>query len=161
MYKRALFLSLAFMILTQTLFACAAQPQNTIQPTPTLGEPLSQRDAIRHIRSHVIAQVQIVDPFQVAVAQAEGVGDVYAVSYLSPNPFGGELFNEEQKNVVLQATEGFVRSETKLPYLFVSATSVDQQAGNRTLSIDYESAYQWFTGQIDDAAYVATWIVVQ
>ena len=161
MVKKYLLLILMIFMLVPVITGCSAQPETDPQPTPTLAEPLSHRDAIRHMRSHVIQQVQIVDPFQVTVTQAEGVGDVFMVSYLSPYPFGGDLFEAELKNVGLQATEGFVRAEPRLAYLLIASTSVDQQAGSRTISIDYTSAYQWFTGQIDTEAFEATWGVVQ
>lgn len=148
-------------VLIFAIVGCSVQPHKSIQPTPTLAETLSQRDAIRHMRSHVIQQVQIVDPFQVTVIQAEGKGEVFAVSYVTPYPFGGDLFEEELKNVALQASEGFVRAEPRLPSLMISATSVDQQSGSRMIAIEFDAAYQWFTEQIDTEAYVGEWVLVQ
>ena len=149
------------LLLLVVVIGCSLRTQSSTQPTPTLVETLSQRDSIRRIRSRVITQVQIVDPFQVTTAQSEEFGDVYTVSYLSPYPFDGEEFEMELKNVALQASEGFVLSELKLPYLLISSTSVDKTAGIRILQIDYESAYQWFTGQIDTKTYQEKWVEIQ
>lgn len=153
-------ISILFLLLA-VVTGCSPRAQSSIQPTPTLAETLSQRDAIRRMRSKVITQVEIVDPFQVTTSQSEGVGDVYTVSYLSPYPFGGAEFEMELKNAALQASEGFVLSELKLPYLLISSTSVDKTAGIRILQIDYESAYQWFTGQIDTKTYQEKWVEIQ
>jgi hypothetical protein len=161
MVKKSTLLLLSILIFAISIASCSAKPLAYAQPTPTLSEPLSQRDAIRHMRSHVIQQVQIVDPFQVTVTQSEGAGDVFVISYLSPHPFASDAFEAELKNVVLQATEGFTRAEPRLPYLVITSTSVDQQSGSRTISIEFDTAYQWFTGQIDTESYSAKWVVVQ
>jgi uncharacterized lipoprotein YajG len=143
------------------LAGCARQAQTPVQPTPTLTERLAQRDAIRHMRSHVVAQLQIVDPFQVTVTPTDNGIDVFLISYLSPYPLGSKDFEEELKNVVLQASEGFVRSDPRLPTMFVSVTSVDQQSGSRMISVDYDSAYQWFTGQINTETYITRFETIQ
>ena len=139
----------------------ALQTTVEIQPTPTLPESLTHKEAVRMVKLAVIAEMKIVDPFVVQVTTLEGVGEVLAVSYLSPSDISSSVFGDEMANVIYKATEGFVRADPKLSHLVITSTSVGENPGTKSVAIGYEFAYQWFTRQIDDSAYQSSWIFAQ
>lgn len=136
----------------------ASEP-DTQAPVP--GDTVARDRAVRLVRSAVVAEIQIVDPFSIEIKEMQGSGEVLAVSYMSPLNVDDVDFDEELARVVFKAVPQFVRAEPSLPRLVVIATSVGDRPGSKGFAIDYADAVEWVNGKIDDQEFKEKWIAAE
>ncbi|HPS41560.1 MAG TPA: hypothetical protein PK040_03070 [Anaerolineaceae bacterium] len=127
----------------------------------TPADAVSRERAVRLVRSAVVAEIQIVDPFSIEIKEMQGGGEVLAVSYLSPLNSDDVKFDEELARVVFKAVPQFVRAEPFIPRLVVIATSAGDKPGSKGFAINYEDAVKWLNGKIDDQEFKESWIAAE
>ena len=162
-------LLLLFCSLLLLLSSCSpAAPAGTAAPEngsriqeSTPSDSVTRERAVRLVRSAVLAEIQIVDPFSVEIKEMQGSGEVLAVSYLSPLNIDDPKFEEELARVVFKALPQFLRAEPALPRLVVIATSVGDLPGSKGFAIDYKDAMKWVNGKIDDQSFKDSWVAAE